>query len=101
MVKREPIYLDDNKFKTKKDCKIFVKDIINNIIFNEIIDKDHKHFKIFLDLIKRHPNKENKIGEGVLYFVFLKDVFKLKRLYVMRLDNTLTELSWCKCIKSV
>jgi hypothetical protein len=92
------VLLNNLVFNSKKECKDFVRNVIKELNIYEIINLNHKYFNLFMELVKRHPEKENKIGVGINYFTILLDGYKKKYLSIKRVDNTQCDISWIKCI---
>lgn len=81
-----------SKIALKKKCKeILYKYDIGEII----IDDDH----IFLlELINKHPFKDQKIGCGIEYFYISISEYKNRMFKIMRTDGSNTDFSYIICI---
>lgn len=58
-----------------------------------------KEFEFLMELLKRHPYAENKIGCGVRSFEVVKTAYNNYGLYLTRLDGSCTDFSWRECLK--
>ena len=96
--KREVIILDGIIFKTKKECKEYVREIIKKLNIGEKIYKSNKLYQFFLDLVNRHPKKDFKIGCGISYFLIAFDSWKNKYVEIVRIDDTSDDFSWNSAI---
>lgn len=97
---RDKIYIADKEFKTKKDLKIFVDNLISSFEIGIPISCDNPHFEFLFCLTKRHPDAGKKIGPGIQYYKMLLDDFRQKRLYLYRNDGSFDDISYNICITS-
>ena len=85
-------------FKTKKECKLYSKNIINSLRCCNI-NIDHEYFNFFCDLLKNHTEYDEKVGCGIDHFCIIKN--KLNQncygMELYRLDNTKINFSWVHC----
>jgi len=90
--------IGDIHFKTKKECENYTRNIINNLGCC-IIKKNHTHFSFFDNLIKNHPEYNDKIGIGIDYFYIEPNAINNKYYQTMikRLDGSETDFSWVYC----
>jgi hypothetical protein len=95
---KQKYYIGKLEFKTKKECENYTRNIIYNLGCC-IINKDHPQFNFFDNLIKNHPNYEDKKGIGINYFYIQPNPF-IKKYYqtmIKRLDDSDTDFSWIYC----
>ena len=85
-------------FKTKKECEQYTRNIINDLKISQIKRTD-KYFDFFNDLIKNHPECEEKIGCGIDYFFIQTNILNKKTYQTMikRVDNSTIDFSWVYC----
>jgi hypothetical protein len=84
-----------NKITTEKD--------IQNILYsfaNKNIDKNSVEHNVLFDVLKRHPNVVEKIGDGVDYFYVQRSKWKTNQYNFMirRIDGSSTDFSFKKCL---
>ena len=92
--KREQIILGDLTFKTKKECKTHMRQLMQKLDAGTIIDKNDKLFNFFVDLIHRHVEKDIKIGCGISHFLIELNMWKNKNIRLVRTDNSSIDFSW-------
>jgi len=95
---KQKYYIGELEFKTKKECENYTRNIINTLGCC-IINKDHEQFNFFYDLIKNHPNCDDKKGNGIDYF-YIEPNPMAKKYYqtiIKRLDGSETDFSWVLC----
>lgn len=93
-------YIGELGFKTKKASYEYTKNIIYSLGQCKI-NKNHKYFNFFCDLIQNHENKKEKIGCGIKNFIIKSNLIFKKYLsvFIERNDNTLMDFSWVCCAK--
>ena len=92
--KREQIILGDLTFKTKKECKTHMRQLMQKLDAGTIIDKNDKLFNFFVDLIHRHVEKDIKIGCGISHFLIELNMWKNKNIRLVRTDDSSIDFSW-------
>lgn len=92
------IIIDNKEFKSKAKLTQFTREKIKEIGIGEII-KENENFNFFLDLLKRHPDYENKIGPGLQSFVISINKLNKKVLEISlkTIDNKIVDFSYIKC----
>lgn len=80
-------------FSTKKEAKDYTRNIINQNE-NKIINKEHTDFNYFYEMVKLHPDREEKEGEGIISFQIKKNYFGCNALFINQL-NKQVDFSWC------
>jgi hypothetical protein len=95
---KEKYYIGKLEFKTKKECENYTRNVINNLGCC-IINKDHPQFIFFDNLIKNHPEYDDKKGIGVDYFYIQSNplVKKYYQTMIKRLDGSEIDFSWVYC----
>jgi hypothetical protein len=94
-----PITLPSKTFKTKKDASSFFKEILNKYDDDEIITGNDD--KLLFELIQRHPEATEKIGNGILKFYKAKSgSFNTSCFHIERIDGSKTDFSYASCISS-
>jgi len=87
------------EFKSKKELDNYVHSLIENIYNNkDIINNKHEYFEFLVNLIKRHPDSIDKIGEGIEYFeVISPEKMKGLQLRIKNINEDKLEVcSWKK-----
>lgn len=79
------------------------KEKIQKILYkfaNLKIDKYSYEHKILFELLKSHPNVNEKIGGGLDYFFVQKSKWRVNQFnfMVQRIDGTTTDFSFYKCL---
>lgn len=90
--------IGDMEFKTKKECENFTRSFIHKLGCC-IINKDHKDFIFFVNLIRNHPEYEIKKGTGIDSFSIVPNPMmnKYYQTMIKRLDGTEIDFSWVYC----
>jgi len=91
------------EFDTKKKAMEYTKNLIKTLYEEEgevKINKHHKDFNFFKNLIKRHPNYIEKKGNGISSFIIgqnplNKDSFHMN---IKRKDKTFIDFSYKICV---
>jgi len=84
------------KFKYKKDAINHYKKILNYYKFSEPLGE--ADFNDVLNLLKIHPNAQEKIGAGVKEIIIDETRYKTKCFNVIRVDSSSEIFSYIKCI---
>lgn len=91
--------IGDQKFKTQKDAKVFINTLLTQNGYGRANSTTHL---FLLELIKRHPDYENKVGVGIDYFTIGKNPFSRNNCFYLtftRIDGTTDDFSFNLCIK--
>lgn len=97
MPKRIPIKIGDLQFNSKKECKLYVKKIIENL---GCVDVKHGsvYFNLFIEMLNNHPKKTDKIGKGIKHFMICKNyIGNGYELKIKRIDESIVSFSWVSC----
>ena len=91
-------YIGSQGFKTKKESEEYTRRIVNELKTSRITKED-KYFSFFNDLIKNHPECDEKIGCGIDYFFIQPNVLNKKAYQTMirRIDESIIDFSWVYC----
>jgi len=93
---KKQIIIGDKIYRYKKDALGFYKTILNSYDYNERLnDGDEKEV---LELLKLHPNFEQKKENGIQGFKVGKVRFNTKCFHIIKDDSTLEPFSYRKCI---
>jgi hypothetical protein len=95
---KQKYYIGELEFKTKKECENYTRNIINELSCC-IINKDHTYFNFFDNLIKNHPEYDDKKGIGIDYFYIQPNplIRKYYQTMIKRLDGIEIDFSWVYC----
>ena len=94
------------EFNTKKKAMEYTRNLIKTLYEEEgevKINKHHKDFNFFKNLIKRHPDYIEKKGVGISSFIICqnplnKDSFHMN---IKRKDKTFTDFSYRICVNGL
>ena len=92
--KREQIILGGLTFKTKKECKTYMRQLMQKLDAGTIINQSDNLFNFFVDLIHRHVEKDIKIACGISHFLIEQNMWKNKNIRLVRTDNSSIDFSW-------
>ena len=96
MGKKISIEIGENTFETKKEALAFYKEILNSYKpGDQLNDED---FELIFDLLKKHPNAKEKIGEGVEKIAVERDEYTTQCFHIHRIDKSIENFSYIKCI---
>lgn len=93
----KPIFFGDYQFKTKKAAIEDIRLRISHYQFGQRLNEDDEIF--FSELFKLHSEYETKIGCGIAYITVEKDFNCNRCLYIHRINNTDTDISWTHCVQ--
>lgn len=98
MAKRQTFNIKDQTFQTKAEFKDFVKVILNKYEINKAIGTADLQF--ISELLKRHPEYDKKVGNGIKAIVIKMDGNwgKTRCFHIQRIDGTETDFSYINCI---
>ena len=96
------IQVGTNVFKTKKQLGESVRALLRGHVGETIKEKDPA-FGFLLDVIKRHPRAEEKIGYGISSIEVGYNRLNKKAIEINlnRKDGTKTDISWVRCISGI
>lgn len=91
-------YVFDNKnFKSKRDVDVYIRKVKNEIVNetgNSEIRPNNKWYHFLMEIVNVHNDKIDKIGNGIEFFYFIKDVYKNDQLRIKRIDETTIDCSY-------
>ena len=93
---KEQIIIGDKTFKYKKDALGFFKAILNSYDYGEILNESDKND--VLELLKFHPNFEQKNKNGIQGFKVDRVRYNTKCFHIIKNDLTFDVFSYTKCI---
>jgi len=83
-------------FKYKKDIIAYYKNILNSYKFQGLLNDSD--FNDVLNLLKIHPNAQEKIGIGIKEIIVDETRYKTKCFNAIRFDSSSEIFSYIKCI---
>ena len=91
-------FIGDLEFSSKKKCEDFTRSKINSLGCCRI-GKDDQDFIFFYNLLKNHPNFNDKQGSGIDYFYIIQNQMWGKGYATMikRTDGSNVDFSWVYC----
>lgn len=90
--------IDNRLFESKKDLEEYIKEILHKYnLKSELIEED---FSFIHELLKKHPEYENKKGLGIsaIKVDLDREWGRTRCFYLVRIDNTGTDFSYKKCL---
>jgi len=93
---KNKIVIGKNIFKYKKDALNYYKGILNSYDFGEALNESD--FKEIKDLIRVHPDFENKFNFEIIEIIVDKVKFNTKSFQVIKTDSDKVIFSYLKCI---
>ena len=92
------VQLPSKSFKTQKEAIEFFKEMLHKYSEEQILNLDDS--RLLLELLRRHPEAEDKIGDGIKYFYRgTSPEYHTPCFFIMRIDDQATEFSYVSCIK--
>lgn len=96
MGKACPVDLGVKKFRSKSEAMEFFHDMLQRYWPGDrVSDEDAE---ILAELLKRHPDSEAKIGEGIDHFEVMSHSFNSKCFAVHRTDRSFEDFSYHWCV---
>lgn len=89
------IIINNKIFKTKSELREYCQGILYKYPLEIRIGREDEDF--LRELIKRHPESEQKIGCGIDYFI-TKANMGSRIFFLYRIDSTSTDFSYLSCI---
>ena len=90
------IVLADWQFKTKKELTSFMQNALRKS-YGKVVYRGEKGFDFLMDLVNRHPRREEKINGEVEYFLIEKNFGGHPALSFKDI-NGVCSISWRKCV---
>lgn len=86
-------------YSSKAKLEQFTRKLLNDIAPAKVVPNSYE-FNFLCQLLDRHPNKDEKIGVGINYFLVTK-WFAGVALELHRIDGSMVDVSWVTCCKGV
>jgi hypothetical protein len=96
MPPKQHYIFDGATFTSKTSVDKYIRETKNRIINEGIntIYPDSQYYPFFMEILKNHYNRTEKVGEGIQYFYFIKDGYNNDQLRIQRVDNTDIDCSY-------
>lgn len=96
----DSIKLGDETFSSLKDVSSYTGLLLRRLYDagNRTITSESSEWYFFYDLILRHPEAEQKIGNGIRLFLIRMNKKRKPSLQIVRTNNTVTAISWKYCL---
>ena len=92
-------FLNNLEFRNQKCAIDYVRGYLTPLI-DETIDHNSEHWQFFEELVKRHPEyEERKIGPGIKLYRVGTNLKGNVELNLTWIDDTLMDISWITCVK--
>jgi len=92
------VELPSQYFKTQKAAMQFFKDMLHRYSEGQILNSDDS--RLLCELLYRHPEAEDKIGQGIKHFCrSTSPEYHTPCFFIVRTDDQATEFSYISCIK--
>ena len=90
--------IGNNRFNTQKECKAFTRNVINQLGCC-IINHNNDNFEFFINLLRNHPDYEEKKGSGIAYFEIVQHPWLpiYYQTMIRRIDGDYVDFSWNLC----
>lgn len=100
MGKAIPVALGGVRFPTKKKALEHIRSILYSYKIGQTVT-DPEHTAVLNDLLARHPEREDKVGSGVVaFFVGDGGEYGGQCFWVRRTDGTTEDFSFVRCLES-
>lgn len=96
MGRRESITVYGETFKTKKALADRCREILYRYKPGELLNEADSGF--IVDLLRRHPNAEEKFGDGILSIAVQETEYGNQGFWLNRVDGSGTDFSFLHCI---
>lgn len=96
---KKPVKIGDRTFPTKKAAEDICREILYGYSLGTVIS-DRGHHEFLSDLLRLHPDTDEKIGQGIGHFEIRRNPVypKQRTLFVVRTDGAETDFSFLKCL---
>jgi len=98
MGKAKPLTVGTQVFAKQEDALLFCKIMLAKYRPDEWVSEFDAQF--LTELLKRHPDADDKIGNGVHHFEVMRADFNTKCFAVVRRDGSRVDFSYIVCIRS-
>jgi len=96
MGKTKPLQIGPLVFATQQQALLFCKDMLSKYRPEDWVSDDDARF--LTELLKRHPDSNDKIRNGVHHFEVMRADFNTKCFAVVRRDGSRVDFSYKVCI---
>jgi hypothetical protein len=97
MPRKKTVEVGKHRWEYQKDALKYYRDILNSYDTGDVvIDED---FNEIYDLLKNHPNAEQRIGAGVASIIVDATDYGGKCFHIIREDETKENFSYSKAVK--
>ena len=94
---KEPVFLIAGDTYTKLALEVRVRCLLHQAQLGVELDTPDQAF--MLDVLRRHPEAESKIGAGIRAIRITTSQWGNRCFEAMRVDGTSVEFSYLKCLK--
>jgi hypothetical protein len=98
MTRGKPAPIGDMPFQFRKDALVFFKDMLSRYHPEDTVNETDSSY--LLELLKRHPDSEEKIGNGIHHFEVARADFNTKCFAVVRRNGTRINFSYKVCVNT-
>ena len=98
MAKAKPLTVGTEVFAKQEDALLFCKKMLSKYRPDDWVSEADALF--LTALLKRHPDVDEKIGNGVHHFEVMRADFNTKCFAVVRRDGSRVDFSYIVCIRS-
>lgn len=91
-----PLAINGIAFKSQKELKQHVQSMVNRYVNQQPLFPDDLAF--MLDLLKRHPWADQKIGDGIKQMWIETTDWGNRGFWLERVDGSKTDFSWVRCV---
>jgi hypothetical protein len=105
-MKTKTIQVGEHTFQSLKEATTFMQEFVASRKDQMPIEEvdffltKNKDFEFLMNLVRRHPYSDNKIGCGIKSFEIVRTVYNNYCLYLTRLDGSRTDFSWRECLNA-
>lgn len=105
-MKTKTIQIGEHTFQSLKEATTFMQEFVaarRETMPIEEVDfflVENKDFKFLMNLLRRHPYFQVKIGCGIKSFEVVRTVYNNYCLYLTRTDGSRTDFSWRECLNA-
>ena len=98
MARVKPVAIGSIVFSTRQEALAFFKAMLSRYQPEGIVSAADSEY--LSELIKRHPDEIEKIGNGIHHFEVMRADFNTKCFAVVRRDGTRIDFSYKVCVNS-
>lgn len=98
MARGKSLQLGDTAFPTRREALAFFKQMLAKYSLEETVSATDSI--LLTELLKRHPDVNEKIGNGIHHFEVISSDFNTKCFAVVRRDGSRIDFSYIICVNS-